>query len=306
MKLMIRLLFILVTLFTINITVYAYTEYKIGDIVPYNGMEFYVIKDSSSKDDSVTMLKSEPLTVAEVNTYGGVGTTNNHVNMYATSDTSASYYQTAYNRNGYGGMAYYTSETCGYNGNSGCKSDYASSEIKYVVDAWKTAQAPAASEARLISKDEIEIERKEYDPCGGCGAVATGDFAKYNWMYNNNCGYWTMSPYNDSSSVVWYVHSDGRLSHRNVNDYGYSVVRPVITLPKIALGDEDKSITDDKDIKKQSENKSSDNKKETITKVKVENTYKSQTLIIMIIGFISICSGVVIYYLIKNKVISRR
>ena len=70
-------------------------------------MNFYVIKDSSSDEDSVTMLKAEPLTVDEVNRYG-----TGHVNRYTY------FAGTATNKNGYGGIQYYTSETCGYvNGN---------------------------------------------------------------------------------------------------------------------------------------------------------------------------------------------
>ena len=137
-------------------------------------------------------------------------------------------------------MAYYSSETCGFpNGNyagTGCKNDYASSEVKYVVDAWASAQAPAATEVRLISKDEIETERKEYDPCGGCGAVATGDFAKYNWMYNNNYWYWTSTQYNDSSSIVWSVGNRGVLGSNSVSyNYRNGVVRPVITISKSVI-----------------------------------------------------------------------
>ena len=209
----------------------TYTAYQVGDQVKYNNVDYYVIKDSDTSEESVTLLKAEPLSVAEVNQFGA-----GHVNMNVPS--SASYYQTAYDSNGYGGMAYYTSETCGYVNNTwvstGCKNDYASSEIKYVVDAWKTAKAPAATEARLISKDEIETERKEYDPCGGCGAVATGDIAKYNWMYNNNYWYWTNTPYTDSYSGVWVVRDSGGLDDYGVGNSDY-VVRPVITISKSVI-----------------------------------------------------------------------
>ena len=104
--------------------------------------------------------------------------------MYVTSNTSASYYQKAYDKNGYGGMVYYTSETCGNGTYTGCTTDYAASEIKYVVDAWKKAQAPAASEARLITKEELEknIGFEEFDPCGGCGAKMFK--LKFSFAYN--------------------------------------------------------------------------------------------------------------------------
>ena len=59
-------------------------DYKVGDVITYNGVTYYVLKDSRSSDTDVTMLKSEPLTVDEVNTYG-VG----HVNMHYTLDTTS-------------------------------------------------------------------------------------------------------------------------------------------------------------------------------------------------------------------------
>ena len=212
----------------------TYTAYKVGDEVTYNNVDYYVIADSDVNETSVTLLKKTPLTVSEVNTYGGVGTANNHVNMHVTSDTSASYYQTAYN-NGYGGMAYYSSATCGndnpWGDSSGCTTDYAQSEVKYVVDAWKTAQAPAALEARLIQYDEL-IDNLGYD-------MATWNVSTWqvntdytpSWVYNNNYWYWTMSQYNDSSSDVWRVSDNGVLGSNHVNG-SHGVVRPVITISK--------------------------------------------------------------------------
>ena len=76
------------TIFIFSNFIYAYKEYKIGDLVKYNDIDFYVITDSSSEEGSITLLKKELLTVAEVNLYGGAGTDNNHVNKY-TSDKFA-------------------------------------------------------------------------------------------------------------------------------------------------------------------------------------------------------------------------
>ena len=166
--------------------VIAYESYSIGDTVTYNNVDYYVIKNSDASEASVTLLKAEPLTATEVNQYG-VG----HINRYTKSSV-----ETASNQNGYGGMAYYTSENCGYVNNSwvetGCTTDYEESEVKYTVDTWKTANAPAALEARLITKDEIDnnFEFEEVDCCGGCGSC-TENFIKETWMYNSNYGYWT-------------------------------------------------------------------------------------------------------------------
>lgn len=307
MKKMFILVIVIITMFVFSNTVFAYKQYKIGDTVKYNDIDFYVIKDSSREEDIVTLLKAEPLTVDEVNRYG-----KGHVNRYTSSSVG-----TAYDSNGYGGMAYYTSETCGYVNNNGvstgCTTSYASSEVKYVVDAWKTAKAPAATEARLISKDEIETERKEYDPCGGCGAVATGDISKYNWMYNNNYWYWTNTPYTDSSSRVWYVGSAGELEsdsvHNGFGSRGFGVVRPVVVLYKSAIDNgfiSDDNI-DDKSNKIES-NEIIDNginlneeKQEIKETIKVPNTLKSISGLIVLVGMVLVCIGINIFIIVKNR-----
>ena len=203
--------------------VITYTAYTVGNQVTYNNVNYYVIKDSGAKESTVTLLKAEPLKVAEVNEYGA-----GHINRYTYVSVG-----TAYDYNGYGGMAYYSSETCGYVNNNwvetGCKSDYASSEVKYVVDAWKIAKAPQASEARLISKDEYEsmttVETYETPTAPGTRYVP-----QYDWQYNNSYWYWTNTPYNDSPSSVWNVDGSGGLNGNRVSVNG--VVRPVITISK--------------------------------------------------------------------------
>ena len=224
--------------------VITYKAYEIGDEVTYNNVNYYVIANSDATESSVTLLKAEPLTTEEVNTYGGVGTANNHVNMYVTSNTSDSYYQQAYDHNGYGGMAYYSSPTCGYNGSewleSECLTDYEQSEIKYVVDAWKEAKAPLASEVRLIKKEELEenIGFEEYDPCGGCGAKAFK--LKLPFAYNSSYWYWTMSR-SEEDLKIFVVSPTGMLDYQVVislsvsGNYLPGAIRPVITISKSAL-----------------------------------------------------------------------
>ena len=203
----------------------TYTAYSVGNQVTYNNVNYYVIKDSGAKESTVALLKAEPLSVAEVNQFGA-----GHVNMNVPS--SESYYQTANNLNSYGGMQYYSSSTCGYNGSSwvydGCTNAYEQSEIKYVVDAWKTAKAPAATEARLMTYDEF-IDNSEV------GQICTGScydaiVPKYDWMYDNNYWYWLGTPYKDSSSIVWHVSGNGSLDYGDGS--GVAVVRPVITISK--------------------------------------------------------------------------
>ena len=209
----------------------TYTAYKVGDEVSYNNVAYRVIKASGADESTVTLLKATPLTVAEVNQYGA-----GHINKY-TSDSVGTAYD--YNSDGtVGGMAYYTSETCGYVNNnwveSGCTTEYAQSEVKYAVDAWKTAQAPAATSARLITINEV-VSLGYDNTCieeGWCEPSANVP----TWLYNSNYWYWTMSQYNDEASYVWHVRGDGDLNgHYGGVNFSYGSVRPVITLNKSAI-----------------------------------------------------------------------
>ena len=219
-------------------TTTTYKEYKIGDVITYNGMNFYVIENSDDMSDSITMLKAEPLTVDEVNTYGA-----GHVNRYTSSSVG-----TAYNQNGYGGIAYYSSETCGYVNSSwvetGCTTDYAQSEVKYAVDAWAKDKFKSSDlkedatgySARLITFDEL-VDNLGYGDIGQGTIQHSKNGDTPDWVYNSNYIYWTMSPDEDSALDVWYVNNNGSVGAGNIysSNYGYRVVRPVVTLLKSAL-----------------------------------------------------------------------
>ena len=212
----------------------VYSAYNVGDEITYKGMKFYVIAPSDTKQDYVTLLKAEPLTVEEVNTYGA-----GHVNRYTYDSVG-----TAYDYNGYGGMAYYSSPTCGkVNGSwiyDGCTNDYDKSEIKYAVDAWSKAKLTESElkevdgySARLIMLDDL-LNNFEYELNSPGTAYNIKNNSVPSWVYNSNYRYWTMSQDGDSAPYVWYVSNDGNLSYSIV--YGdYGVVRPVINLLKSAI-----------------------------------------------------------------------
>ena len=184
----------------------TYTAYQVGDEVTYNNINYYVIKDSSASEESVTLLKSEPLSYEEVQTY--------------SNGTGA---QTTSNPNGYGGMQYHSSSSV-----------YSTSYVKTTVDAWKVAKAPAATEARLITLDELKDNLGYELIDNGSAQLWSPTDSTPNWVYNSNYWYWTMSPYNDSASRVWGVNDDGSLGDGEVY-YDGNVVRPVITISKSEL-----------------------------------------------------------------------
>ena len=231
----------------------VYDEYSIGDEVEYKGIDYYVIDDSGEDEVSVTLLKKTPLTVEEVNLYGGVGTENNHVNVYVTSNVNSNYYKKAKDVNGYGGLAYFSSEVCSSDTRdfSGCTTDYENSDIKYVVDAWAIENSDvedlvldsAGYKVRLVALDEISSLGYEWtktcDTCG-MGWLKTENVPSF--FYDSSYMYWTMSKYQDSNDAVWYVSGGGNLHGYSVcGGNGYvnggeaHVIKPVITVKKSAL-----------------------------------------------------------------------
>ena len=195
----------------------TYDAYSVGDEVTYNNVNYYVIKDSGASESSVTLLKAGPITSSEISSYLS------STEVESKVDTSGIYAK----------MAYYSAEDCVSAGDvSGCSTDYAVSDIKQVVDIWKTNYANGATEARLIKFDEL-IDNLGFE----LNEVQTGYKASAtntpSWAYNNNYVYWTMTQ-KDDASKVWFVYGSGDLGCDYVN-YSYSTVRPVIVLNKSAL-----------------------------------------------------------------------
>ena len=186
----------------------TYEEYTVGQEVTYNNVNYYVLSNSGAKESNVTLLKSEPLTYEEVQTYSaGTG-----------SETD--------NYNGVGTMQYHAES-----------SNYETSYIKTTVDAWKTDKAPAASEARLITLDDLTdnlgMELNKENPTSYQINV-TEDTPT--WGMGENYSYWTMTTNTDKTAAVWRVNtrSDARVYSSGVQN-GRFAVRPVIVLSKSAL-----------------------------------------------------------------------
>ena len=180
----------------------TYTAYQVGDHVSYNGVTYYVIEDSDTTNDTVKLLKENPLTKTEMD------------NLNLTGITISEY-------NGYGMVQY------------GSSIDYSTSTVKQVVDAWKnTAVATGdTATARLITLDDLtdNLGYEYYEEGTSTGYRKTESTPS--WVYYNNNRYWTMSQYQDSS-IVWLVFDNGNLYYSNPS-ISY-MVRPVLELSKSA------------------------------------------------------------------------
>ena len=145
----------------------TYTAYNVGDHVSYNGVDYYVLKDSSSNDYTVTLLKAEPLTKLEVDKL----------------DTNISIEQTS---DGYAVVEF------------GNNNDYRISKIKVVVDAWKNSISLSSKdikEIRLVKYEDL-ITVFNYSEEVVDGKTGYENYAKTDitpdWLYNANYWYWMM------------------------------------------------------------------------------------------------------------------
>lgn len=178
-----------------------YQAYKIGDIIEYNGIKFYVIMDSSEDDDTVMLLKAEPLTVEEVNTYNSKGLT----------VTGTDY-----------GLVRYDNESVMAIVNNWSNSIIGSNNLKEDIFGYKS---------RLLTNDDL-FDRLGYENIfycsSGCDYEGTIDFVPA-WVYNSEYEYWIMK----DDKYVWdSILSDGYLRGGSSRD---GAIRPVINLRKSAI-----------------------------------------------------------------------
>ena len=183
----------------------TYTAYNVGDHVSYNGVTYYVIEDSDTTNDTVKLLKENPLTKTEMD------------NLNLTGITISE-------SNGYGNIQY------------GDSVDYSTSKVKQIVDAWKNTvlKSGDTATARLITIDDLTDNlgygESSKQCTGSCWYNKPDDIPI--WIYNSNYSYWTISQAQDSQ-LLWEVSSDGDL----YNSFPYSSsfsVRPVLELNKSA------------------------------------------------------------------------
>ena len=181
----------------------SYTAYQLGDHVSYNGVTYYVIEDSDTTNDTVKLLKENPLTKTEMD------------NLNLTGITIGQ-------SNGYGYVQY------------GSSVDYSTSTVKQVVDAWKNTAVKSGDNAtaRLITHEELITNLGYENRVGTINPSTNGETPS--WVYNCEKDYWTMSQFGDASSQVWRVNvlDNGIIMEDTVS--GYNFVRPVLELNKSA------------------------------------------------------------------------
>ena len=175
-----------------------YQEYKIGDKVSYNDVTYYVIEDSNFMNDTVKLLKENPLSSSEISDLNLSGI--NAEGMYVPFGDSP---------------------------------NYSTSVIKQVVDAWSLSAVKQSDTAiaRLISYDDL-TDNLGFEKSNASTIIESSNGVTPSWVYSQEYTIWTMSQKGDSSSV-WFLYDEyGRL--RASDPSNKMVVRPVLELKKTA------------------------------------------------------------------------
>ena len=200
-----------------------YKTYKVGDTVIYNKAEYYVIKDSGSTDNYVSLLKKDVLNTKQVNKYTG--------GEYIS----------------YNGKVPYTFCNISYNTsreiiNDDCANDYDSSFVKKIIDGWSNDELNINDlveingyKARLLTVEDLTenlyYELDKYNTAYTIYQSTDDTLTKF--LNNQYITYWIATPYEDSTALVFSLSN--HVSRAIVSTENY--VKPVINLSKCALND---------------------------------------------------------------------
>ena len=210
---------------------YMFTLYKdINEVVnnSSNGSG-----SSSSGSTNSTSLSTTTSTLGTVTYNGGIyyRLTNVNVNVgyvALTPEKPLSYEDTVKyagnipvaNVNGYGYVAYYTSDTCNASNNTDCKTDYASSNAKIIIDAWALDNLKDGSTASIMTTEYLTNQ--------GYSLVGNNTYQKTSatptGLFSLGIDYWAI----DDNGNVYKGSSTFNVTY----PYDTATIRPIIIAPK--------------------------------------------------------------------------
>ena len=230
--------------------------------VTYNGLSYYRLANVSVAAGYVALVSEEPLSYTDTVKYAG--------NIPVT------------NVNGIGVVAYYTPDTCNQSNIEGCKTDYDSSNVKAIIDAWAKDNLNAGSTATILTTEHLT----NY----GYALVGNNTYRSTSSTPNNlfklGVDYWAI----DGNGNVYKGNSTFNVTY----PYDVAAIRPII----IAKAD---------DVKNNNDAINNANSANSVTNNNANDTVKNPYTVDFIIMFISIAVIVVctiiyvIYMLTKNK-----
>ena len=234
------------------------------ETVTYNGISYYRLPNISVKAGYVALISEEPLSYEDTLNYAG--------NIPVA------------NVNGFGVVAYYTSDTCNSSNIEGCKSDYESSNVKTIIDAW--------AKSNVKNDSNVTILTTEYLTNYGYALVGNNVYSKTSKTPSNlfelGVDYWAI----DSNGNVYKGSSAFNVTY----PYDVAAIRPII----IAKASDVKSNSP-------SNNENSNNSVTNNINNSVNNPYTVDFIIMFIcITVIAVCAIIYVIYMINKKKVNKK
>ena len=236
--------------------------------VTYNGLSYYRLPNISVTAGYVALVSEEPLSYEDTVKYAG--------NIPVA------------NVNGFGVVAYYTSDTCNQSNTEGCKTDYESSNVKAIIAAWAADNLKDGSTATIMTTEYLTNQ--------GYALIGNNTYGKTsntpNSLFSIGVDYWAK----DDNGNVYKGNSTFNVTY----PYDVAAIRPII----IAKSSDVKTPANSGNTVNNNANSNSAN---SVTNNTANDTVKNPYTVDFIIMFISIAVIVVcviiyvIYMITKNK-----
>ena len=235
---------------------------NISGTVTYNGNTYYRLTNINVNAGYAALTPQSPLSYEDMVKYAG--------------DIPVT------NINGYGYVTYYTSDTCNESNNTGCKTDYDSSNVKIIIDAWAKDNLNDGSNASAMTIDYLTSQ--------GYALVGNNIYQKTSTTPNNlfslGIDYWAI----DSNGNIYKGASTFKVTY----PYDTASIRPIIIVPK---GD----VKVNTPSNNGSSNTSNGTPANSVTNDS-SNPYTVDNIIMFIsIAVIVICAIIYVIYIISRK-----
>ena len=168
--------------------------------VTYNGETYYRLTNVNVNVGYVALTTEKPLSYEDTVKYaGGIPVAN---------------------VDGYGFVAYYTSDACNASNNTDCKTDYASSNAKIIIDAWANDNLKDGSTAGIITTEYLTNQ--------GYSLIGNNTYQKTSStptnLFSLGIDYWAI----DDNGNVYKGSSTLNVTY----PYDLATIRPIIIAPK--------------------------------------------------------------------------
>ena len=188
-------------------------SFKVGDSVIYNDEYYFVIKNSSSSEDDLYLLKANFLSESDIKKYG-----NDRIQSNGRT--------VKYNSN------------CSESNKQACDIDYKKSDVKVIVDNWaKDIINPSdliesdINNVRLLNSDELRnIGFETFDNTSKSYSIISENRQLPMLILNGQLKFWTMASVESNYQV--YTANKSLASLEDI--YSYNYIRPVIHIKKSA------------------------------------------------------------------------